>query len=370
MNQNEEDLHQRLIIIPVYLNIPYFPNKYLSLRIPDDLEARVGFDVVSASFLARYRADLFGYLEASGFAVVEDNVPEEWWRKRKGQRRQRLYRRALDEIRILYQAEVSDRDLIVLYAPNPPVVRLVDGFFSDKAWPPALSQVEVPFDFYCDEEVLWHFRPYLESIVLLKHNRKPCFRYINPKDGSCTFYAADRKGGRSSKNIRCYEKKPDGGCNGDSFLRLEIMLARPFLKANGICLLSDLPKIWLLDLGKILAFRKIDYDKLQRYWAKSRFIGAMKRYREEGVPVHFERRSALESAIRGFAGEYMATMVQPCVYDGVSIERVALSEQIDALRRLQLSHQRFLVPVEDNLFSYLQVLFSQNRLLWLQNQAG
>jgi hypothetical protein len=206
--------------------------------------------------------------------------------------------------------------------------------------------------------MMCHFRPYLESIVLLRRNRKPIFRYINHEDGTHTFYAADRKFGRGSKELKIY-RKPDG--HGGSFLRMEITLARPFLKANGLCELSDLPKVWDLDLSGILAFHELS-DRLRGYWAKQKFKRMIRARRDRGYPVRHYDFGRFESAARGWVAMMLGS--EQRYSDDFWSRKITIIEQVYALKRHRVAYHRFLVPVQGGLFSYLHALFRENGRLW------
>jgi len=346
-----------LIIIPDKLKLRRSDCDYCDLRLDSDLAVHAGFDVVTASFLTRYRFDLFPYLEELGFDCLTDSRLESGIYGR-----HRFYRRASEQIEILYGADLAN-DQIKLHSPTPPLFGLVDGFFRDKVRLPKLSQVEIAFDFYCDQGMIPHFHDYLKTIAFLKHRRKPSFCYRNHDDESETYYATDRKKGPSSKSWKIYEKQSEGEPCGRSFIRLEITLDRPFLTANGFDALSDLPGVWDLDLSKLLEFHRLNYDKLIPYMKKFAFKAMIRERREMKRPVSPNRFHAFELAARNWVGVVLRGDWRN---SGLSMrpQDVPLLEQIDRLKAHEIDYGRFLDPVEDGLFSHLSELFKANRRLW------
>jgi len=359
------------ITIATFLHFFDLNNKSIDLHIPKDIQLKVNFHVVTISIMKGSTESFFNALENEGFAVEgKDSLLKKgnhaWYRE---------YMRGQETIGILFGQrnlkKYLPRDLVKLYSPSPGLVDFIYSLVRDRS-DHRLSEVEIAFDFYCIPKIREHFQSYLESIAYTKYQRKPSFVYWDHKTGGHSQYQSGRKSGRSSKDTKVYDKGaqyPELDEAGLGFLRMEITLARRFLKSRELNLLTDLPGIWNLKLSDFFGLKRIDYERLGRTLLKKRIRAFCEWARMRGKVIRGSlasiRRKRRMDLLNSHFGSWL-NCFRPQYNDHFyRVDRFPVSEQVAELKKRKVEYSRFLDDVEPYLFSYLESSFGAAGKVWI-----
>ena len=151
---------------------------------------------------------------------------------------------------------------VIVYDPDVEIQNLISQIM--QVCPMSLSQVEVAFDFYPENEYdLRELRRVLTDGLIFKHSRARCYFNFSKLEFRGTEYIG-KKGvvRKGSKGLRIYNKQQDGR----HFLRMELQFNRPFIKSNGISLPVNADRFNLFDF---VDYRKaLDEDRLLKVLCK------------------------------------------------------------------------------------------------------
>ena len=206
--------------------------------------------------------------EASDIKLLDNElqkyykVQADHWLSEGSFKRKKVYANSAGTIDLMYDSKSFNGNfykpmiLFYLHQPGRSVMYQLDAIFKKLGLFPLVKKMELAWDFYVNN--VRGFQEMIEQHLFLKNQRNPSQKFKN------TYYTNDLR--KSVKGVRVYTR-PKEFVYRDC-VRLELEIHRPKIKKLGIEF--PIQAHYLdLDFRNYFEFRKIDLDKIYKYYVKN-----------------------------------------------------------------------------------------------------